>query len=126
MLMGLIDGDGYIAITKNRNYVRVQLILNLHKRELNMLKEIQSILKVGRVNVYPANDTVQYIISRVDLQEIIFPLMISHGLFFLTDIRRAQFDRAIFILQKDIRFFADKGSFDPEALRGPSFCNPSI
>jgi hypothetical protein len=68
MFVGLVDGDGYIAITKERIYVRVQLVLNLHLNDIDILKKIQSILKVtaealslrasalrrGRINSYPA------------------------------------------------------------------------
>ena len=51
-----------------------------------MVKYIQFILKVGQINTYPAINTVKYIISRIDLQEVAFPLMIQHGLFFLTNV----------------------------------------
>jgi hypothetical protein len=71
-----------------------------------MVKYIQSVLKVGRINTYPAINTVKYIISRTDLQEVVFPLLAHHGLFFLTKVRRAQFDRAMFILQNNINLFS--------------------
>ncbi len=57
-----------------------------------MVKYIQSVLKVGRINTYPAINTVKYIISRTDLQEVVFPLLAHHGLFFLTDVRRSNCD----------------------------------
>ena len=101
MLMGLIDGDGYISITNSNGYIRLQLIISLDISELNLLNYIQSVLKVGRVNVYPNSNTVKYTISRVDLQEIFFPLIVFHNLFFLTDTRRSQFNLAFYILQNN-------------------------
>lgn len=58
MFIGLIDGDGYIAITKERTYVRIQLVFNLHLNDIDLLKKIQSILKVGRINCYLASNSV--------------------------------------------------------------------
>jgi hypothetical protein len=76
-------------------------------RETEMLKYIHSVLKVGRINVYPNNNTAKYTISRTDLQEIIFPLFIHHKLFFLTNTRRNQYALALFILQNNLIYFAD-------------------
>jgi len=107
MLVGLIDGDGYISITQTPGgFIRIQLILSMNMEELDMIKYIQSVLKVGRINTYPAINTVKYIISRTDLQEVVFPLLAHHGLFFLTNVRRAQFDRAMNILQNNINLFS--------------------
>lgn len=49
MLIGLIDGDGYISITNSNGYIRLQLIISLDISELNLLNYIQSVLKIGRV-----------------------------------------------------------------------------
>jgi hypothetical protein len=107
MLVGLIDGDGYISITQTPGgFIRIELILSMNMEELDMVKYIQSVLKVGRINTYPAINTVKYIISRTDLQEVVFPLLAHHGLSFLTNVRRAQFDRAMFILQNNINLFS--------------------
>jgi len=107
MLVGLIDGDGYIDITKTPGgFIRIQLIFSMNMRELDMVKYIQSVLKVGRINTYPAINTVKYIISRTDLQEVVFPLLAHHGLFFLTNVRRAQFYRVMHILQNNINLFS--------------------
>jgi hypothetical protein len=72
-----------------------------------MLKYIQSVLGVGRINEYPSINTVKYIISRTDLQEIIFPLLIKHNLLFLTETRRNQFDLAFLILNNNILYFSN-------------------
>jgi hypothetical protein len=48
LLVGLIDGDGYISITQTAgSFIHIQLILSKDMRELDMVKYIQSVLKVG-------------------------------------------------------------------------------
>jgi hypothetical protein len=47
MLVGLIDGDGYIQITRAGRYVLIQLVISLHIDELPMLEYIRSVIKVG-------------------------------------------------------------------------------
>jgi hypothetical protein len=71
------------------------------------LNYIQSVLKIGRVNIYPNSNTVKYTISRVDLQEILFPLIVYHNLFFLTETRRSQFNLAFYILDNNLNIFSD-------------------
>lgn len=116
MLMGFIDGDGYISITNSKGYIRLQLIISLDISDLNLLNYIQFVLKIGRVNIYPNLNTVKYTISRVDLQEILFPLIIKHNLFFLTDTRRSQFNLAFYILQNNLNMFSDISN-----IKVPSF-----
>lgn len=106
MFAGLVDGDGYISITNTNGYIRMQLIIALNMRDVGMLNYIQSVLGVGRVNTYPANDTAKLTISKTDLQEIIFPLLIHHNIFFLTNTRIAQYELAIFILQSNLIMFS--------------------
>jgi hypothetical protein len=74
--------DGYISITNANGYIRLQLIISLHIRDVEMLNHIQSVLRVGRVNIYPISDTAKLTISKTDLQEIIFPLLNYHNIFF--------------------------------------------
>jgi len=108
MLMGLIDGDGYLSITKTpAGYIRIQLIISLNMRELDFIKYIHSVLKVGRVDRFPKINTVKFIISRTDLQIIVFPLILHHNLYFLTDTRRAQFDKLMFILLNGIKKYSE-------------------
>jgi len=46
MLVGLIDGDGYISITQTPGgFIRIQLIFSMNMWELDMVKYIQSVLK---------------------------------------------------------------------------------
>lgn len=105
MFMGLVDGDGYISIMNSKGYIRLQLIISLHISELGLLNHIQSVLKIGRINTYPNLDTVKNTISKTDLQEILFPLIIHHNLFFLTNTRRSQFDLALYILNNNLNIW---------------------
>ena len=108
MFVGLIDGDGYIAITKTpKNNIRIDLIISLDLRDSDLIKYIHSVLKVGRINKYPKLNTVKLTIPRTDLQTIVFPLFVSHNLYFLTDTRRAQYDKVIFILQNNIKKYSE-------------------
>lgn len=108
MLMGLIDGDGYLSITKTpAGYIRIQLIISLDMRELELIKYIHSVLKVGRIDRFPKINTVKLVISRTDLQIIVFPLILHHNLYFLTDTRRAQFDKVMFILLNGIKKYSE-------------------
>jgi Cytochrome b/b6/petB/LAGLIDADG endonuclease len=108
MFIGLIDGDGYIAITKTpKGYIRIDLIISLDLRDLDLIKYIHSVLKVGRINKYPKSNTVKLTISRTDLQTIVFPLFVYHNFYFLTDTRRAQYDKVMFILQNNIKKYSE-------------------
>ncbi len=41
------------------------------------------------------------------MQEVIFPLLVHHDIFFLTETRRTQFDLVIYILKKDIKLYKE-------------------
>jgi hypothetical protein len=108
MFVGIVDGDGYIKATRTiSGYISMELVLSLDINELPMLNHLHSVLGIGRVAVFPNSNTAKYIIGRVDLQEVLFPLMLHHGLFFLTDTRRSQFELAMHILINNIVRFAD-------------------
>lgn len=54
MFIGLIDGDGYIAITKiGLNTIRMELVLSVDIKDLKLLQHIKDVLKIGRINEYP-------------------------------------------------------------------------
>lgn len=74
MFIGLIDGDGYLAITQaNRGYIRIELILSLNVRDLDLLKYLLSVLKIGRVNIYPNINTAKFIMSKGGSKRSFFP-----------------------------------------------------
>lgn len=111
MLVGLIDGDGHISITKTeKGYIKICLVISLDIRDLSLIEYIFSILELGKINSYPKlkmKDTCKLVINKTDLQDIFFPLLKYHKLLFLTKERKKQYDKAIYILENNILFFKD-------------------
>ena len=107
-LTGLIDGDGYIQITKTkRGFITIKLVISIHLDDISTLEYLQSVLRLGKISINRDHKSpnCKLIINRTDLQEIIFPLFVHHGIFFLTDTRRTQFDLAMFALKEDIKLY---------------------
>jgi hypothetical protein len=105
---GLVDGDGYIQITKTtKGFITIKLVISLHLEDLSTLEYINSVLKVGKLNIYRDNrsPTCKLVINRTDLQEIVFPLFLYNNIFFLTETRADQFNLAMHILKNDLRTF---------------------
>lgn len=118
---GLIDGNGYIGITKTpKGYIRIGMTINFNISELKMLQEIQNILKIGRINIFPKHNIVQYSITRTDLQEILIPLLIHHNLYFITETRRQQYDKKLYILKNEIKTFDSIPSSVPSLFNLPT------
>jgi hypothetical protein len=108
MLVGLIDGDGYLKVIKSTGgHLQVEMVLSLDIKDLLMLEYIQSVLGFGRVKAYPNIHTAKLIFGRVELQQIFFPLFLHHNLFFLTDTRRAQFNRMMYVFTHNVTRFID-------------------
>jgi hypothetical protein len=111
MLVGLIDGDGHISVTKtNKGYIKICLVLSFNIRDLSLLYYINSILGLGKINTYPklkTKDTCKLVINKTDLQGILFPLLRYHNLFFLTKERKRQYDKVLFILENNVLLFED-------------------
>jgi len=109
MLIVLIDGDGYICATKTaKGYIRINLIISLDIRDLSLLEYIKSTLDISKINTYPKSKvkkTCKLVINSTELKEIFFPLLIYHKLFFLTDIRQKQFDKAMFLFKNNINLY---------------------
>ena len=109
-LVGLIDGDGYIRINKTtKGYIAINLIIGLSLEDISTLNYINSVIKLGKItkNLDHKNPNCRLIINRTDLQEVLFPLLLHHNIFFLTETRRAQFDLAMFIFNNEIKFYND-------------------
>lgn len=115
MFVGLVDGDGYISVTRTaKGAISLTLVLSLEIAEAPLLYELQSMLNIGRVSVYPNVGQAKFIIGRVDLQEVFFPLMAYYQLFFLTDARRAQFNMAMHAIMNNITRYDDLPSEAPD------------
>jgi Cytochrome b/b6/petB/LAGLIDADG endonuclease len=107
-LAGLIDGDGYIQITKTtKGFATIKLIISLHLNDRSTLEYVYSVLKLGKITIYKDNrsPTCKLMINRTDLQEVLFPLLLYHNVFFLTDTRITQFNTAIYIFKENIKLF---------------------
>lgn len=72
MLVGIIDGDGYIAITKvyQKDLYSITLVLAVEGADIRILEYIQSVLRIGTISYYPVTNTAKYIINKRDLQEV--------------------------------------------------------
>jgi hypothetical protein len=120
MFVGFVDGDGYIKVTRTmKGFISLELVISLDIRDKALLEYMFSVLKVGRL--YFNKNTVKYIIGRVDLQEVIFPLLSHHGIFFITKTRRAQYAVALNVLMGNIVRFDD---VDFNVTQLPSFPLP--
>jgi hypothetical protein len=107
-LVGLIDGDGYIQITRTtKGFIAIKLVISIHLEDISTLEYIHSVLKLGKITINRDNrsPTCKLIINRTDLQEVLFPLLLYHNIFFLTVTRKTQFDLAMYILKEDIKTF---------------------
>ena len=114
-LVGFIDGDGYIQITKStKGYITMKLVISLHLNDISTLEYIHSILNLGKINIYKdiRNPRCKLVINRTELQEIFFPLLVYNNIFFLTENRINQFKLAMHILKNDIKMFDAIPSID--------------
>src|SRR5690606_24834362 len=121
-LAGLIDGDGYIQVTRTtKGFIAIKLTISIHLKDISILEYVHSVLNFGKLTVYPdrINPRCKLIINRTDLQEIFFPLLLHHGIIFLTDARRAQFDLAMFILKNEKKIYDQIPAGIPTTLELP-------
>jgi hypothetical protein len=116
-LVGFIDGDGYILINNTRkDFLGIKLVISVHIDDIAILNYIQSVLKIGKLSTYPnlKSPSARLIFSKTDLQEILFPLMIYHGIYFLTETRRTQFYKALQIIVEGIKSYSQIPKTVPE------------
>jgi hypothetical protein len=107
MLIGLIDGDGYIGISPQSKYIKISLVIALGIRGADLIKEIRSVLGFGKIYYYKSKtesygDRIIITFSKSELTDIIFPLMLDRGIYFLTYQRRMQYNIAKSIIDHDI------------------------
>ena len=107
-LVGFIDGDGYIQVTKtSKGFITMKLVISLHLDDISTLEYIHSVLKLGKITIYKdlRSPTCKLVINKTDLQEVFFPLLIYHNIFFLTESRIGQINLAMYVLKNDIKMF---------------------
>lgn len=122
-LVGVIDGDGHINISKSSlNTIKFNLTISIHLDDIALLNYIHSVLKIGIINKYPhrKSPTVRLEINKTDLHEILFPLLLYHEIFFLTKPRRAQFNMAMYILNNNITKFYKLPKVAPITFKLPT------
>lgn len=106
--VGLIDGDGYIQVTKTtKGFIAIKLTLTLSLDDLSTLEYIHSVLNLGLITISKdrLKPTCTYKINRTDLQEVIFPLLHYHKIFFLINARRIQYNKALYILKNGVKLY---------------------
>lgn len=127
LIIGFIDGDGYIRITKKSNiydinYIYISLIINLHENDLNLLKYFQNHLNIGRVyhitpkkgNKFPKrgdlslqNKLARLEINKTELFNIFIPLLEDNNISFLTEKRQKQYLLLKYIKNNNLLFYKD-------------------
>jgi len=109
-LAGFIDGEGYIGITRTtKGYIQIKLEISLQLKDISTLEYIHSVLNLGKIHISKdiRNPRCRLIINKSDLQEILFPLLLKHKIYFLTEKRVSQFNTAMFILNNNIKLFEE-------------------
>lgn len=124
-LVGLIDGDGYIQITKTtKGFIAIKLVVSIHLDDISTLQYIHSVIGIGKITIYKDNKspTCKLIINKTDLQEVLFPLLLHHKIFFLTETRNNQFNTVMAIFKQEIKTFENIPSLN---IVGKTFELPS-
>nr|QNH92696.1 hypothetical protein [Wolfiporia cocos] len=84
MFMGLVDGDGYIEVTVQKQYsknpnrkpkstIRLRLVIRLHNRDRYLLTYLRETLGVGSIDYIKNKNQTRYIICKRDLVRVIAP-----------------------------------------------------
>ena len=74
MLVGLIDGDGFIFVfIDDKGYFKINLVISLHIGDLPLLELIPKFFGVGNITRFGKNGIIYRVSSINDLQ-----LIISH------------------------------------------------
>ena len=107
-LVGFIDGNGYFQINKTpKGFITIKLVIVVQLIDISTLEYIHSVLKLGKITIYRdyKNQICKLTINRTDLQEVLFPLLLHHCIFFLTGNLKNQFNLAMYIFKNDIKNF---------------------
>ena len=121
-MAGVIDGDGYIQVgASDKKYIKINLVISLNIKDLSSLTYIHSVLKLGKIYTYfdRISPCCRLIFNKTDLQETIFPLLIYHNIYFLTETRSHQFNKAMHIMKNDIKLYTDISTNIPVIFKQP-------
>lgn len=102
-LVGIIDGDGYIQCRKKSNgYIEFNLVITFQNRDLATFEYILSKLHFGVIA--KVNHTVsKLVIYNFELKYVLVPLLLKHGLFFLTENRINQYNLLLYTLENNVK-----------------------
>jgi hypothetical protein len=129
-LVGVIDGDGYIQMRKKLNgYIEFNLVITFNNRDMATFEYILSKLHFGiiaRIN----STTSKLVIYNFELKYILVPLLLEHGLFFLTENRINQYNWLLYTLEHNIKkwnLLPDSvPNYSPFILQDPKFILQNI
>lgn len=116
LLIGLIDANGDIRISKNnkldKDYINLTIILNLKysNEDKYMLEYIKDILNIGIIyNITPkkGNKIIRYEISKLDIINKLFPLLTKYKIQLLTESKQNEFFLFKYILDNNIIYYND-------------------
>jgi LAGLIDADG endonuclease len=111
-LIGLIEGDGWVSITKKGKYLTYEVGLELNIRDIQLLYKIKDALGVGSIKTRVRKNSneneinlVRYNIrNKKHLKEIIIPILDKYPM--LTN-KQYDFLRFRYALLNDIKFYED-------------------
>lgn len=102
-LVGVIDGDGYIQCKKrSKGYIEFNLVITFQNRDLATFEYILSKLHFGviaRIN----RTLSKLVIYNFELKYVLVPLLLKHGLFFLTENRINQYNLLLYTLDNNVK-----------------------
>jgi len=118
MLIGFIDGDGYIEIGPQKGYnknpenkpkatIRIRLVIRLHERDKILLEYIKKELGIGSLTYLKKNNQYRLIFYKRDITEVLMPLMKEYKLEFLVKIRIRQYGVLNYIIDNNIKHIDD-------------------
>lgn len=120
MFMGLLDGDGWIEIGPQKQYIgsksskyhakttiRIRFGINLHSRDSDMLINISKVLGTGSISQLKTKNQTRLLFYKRDLVVVILPLIKQYNLTFLTHNRLAQYTLLTHILENNIIHWED-------------------
>lgn len=130
MLMGLVDGDGYIEIGPQKQYnkssvlpkstIRARLVIRLNNRDRDLLVYITKVLGVGSISSLDSENQTRLIISKKDLSTVIIPLIKSYNLQFLTLSRIKQYSLLSYIIDNNIIHWENVNFKEPSVYASKS------
>ncbi len=102
-LVGVIDGDGYIQTRKKSNgYIEFNLTISFNNRDLATFEYILSKLHFGVIAKINSTAS-RLILYNFELKYVLVPLLLKHGLYFLTENRSKQYNWLLYTLEHNIK-----------------------